>query len=94
MGRGARAAFLEPLEPYSPLMEVFGGKHMLQSRQDGWREALNQLESAIDLLDEADAPGDIGGHLQLAIDRLKSAISRRHKSGYSGGIATSATLWL
>ena len=43
-----------------------------------WSEALRQMRSALDALDDSGAPGDIGSHLDLAICRLEDAI------GFSG----------
>ena len=39
------------------------------------REALSLLSAALNLLDEADAPGDIGAHVDLAHERLRETIS-------------------
>ena len=36
--------------------------------------ALSRMESALELLDEADAPGEIGAYLDMAIVRLKEAL--------------------
>lgn len=37
-------------------------------------EALKHLLSALQLLDDACAPADIGAHLDLALNRLKSVL--------------------
>lgn len=39
-----------------------------------WNEALRQMQSALDALDETEAPADIGSHLDLAICRLEHAL--------------------
>lgn len=38
--------------------------------------ALTLMESALGLLDAADAPHDVGAHLDLAVHRLKEAVER------------------
>ena len=38
------------------------------------RAALDHLESSLQLLDEADAPAEIGAHVDLAIHRLRAAL--------------------
>lgn len=38
--------------------------------------ALKHLSSALELLDDARAPGDIGAHVDLAISRLKDVAGR------------------
>lgn len=35
-------------------------------------DALRKLQQALSLLDQAEAPGDIGAHVDLAIARLQS----------------------
>jgi hypothetical protein len=42
--------------------------------RDSLAAALLQMEGALDLLDQADAPGEIGSHLDLAICRLREAL--------------------
>jgi hypothetical protein len=44
---------------------------------DALREALQLMESALDLLDLAGAPAQIGAHLDLAICELRSATAAR-----------------
>jgi hypothetical protein len=39
------------------------------------RQALQSMESALELLDLAEAPAQIGGHLDLAICALRKALS-------------------
>lgn len=39
-----------------------------------WVEALQHMLSALDMLDETGAPGDVGSHLDLAICRLEKAL--------------------
>ena len=37
-------------------------------------EAMDLIVKALDLVDEADAPSDIGAHLDLARERLRTAL--------------------
>ncbi len=39
--------------------------------------ALQLMEEALELLDQCDAPADIGAHLDLAIQRLRCLVSAR-----------------
>ena len=39
-------------------------------------EALGLLEAALKLIDRADAPGEIGAHVDLAIQRLARMLGR------------------
>lgn len=39
-----------------------------------WTEALLFIQQALDILDETDAPGDIGSHLDLAFCRLEQEL--------------------
>ena len=41
-----------------------------------WSQALHRLTEALSLLDEGDAPPELGAQLDLIIHRLKSAIER------------------
>lgn len=48
-------------------------------------EALAHMESALQLLDDADASADIGAHLDLAIWRLRESMSTEtSKAGGAG----------
>ena len=38
-------------------------------------EACSHIENAMDLLDAADAPGNIAAHLDLALNQLEDALS-------------------
>jgi hypothetical protein len=40
--------------------------------QDDCAAALSLMEQALELLDRADAPAEIGAHLDLAINRLRA----------------------
>ena len=62
---------------------AFGGRFvnpvtMLDDTQDRTRQklkdALHHLQSALDLLDRAGAPGQIGAHVDLAIHQLSGAM--------------------
>lgn len=44
-------------------------------REERLYKALENMESALRLLDDLDAPADIGAHLDLAICRLKELVS-------------------
>ncbi|HJR82851.1 MAG TPA: hypothetical protein VJ775_02885 [Sphingomicrobium sp.] len=46
-----------------------------ESKQELLKKALQHLESGLDFLDDARAPGDIGAHVDLAGHKLKSAIA-------------------
>ena len=46
------------------------------SRESQLAEALQLMQRALGLLDQADEPGDIGAHLDLAINRLSELIER------------------
>ena len=48
------------------------------------REALARMESALQLLDDANAPGEIGALVDLAICRLKDDISRSWPGVHQG----------
>jgi hypothetical protein len=39
-----------------------------------WNDALAHMEQALSILDHADAPPEIGGHLDLAVTRLQEAL--------------------
>ena len=57
------------------------------TRAEKLQSALSNMESALQILDNADAPPDIGAHLDLAICRLKDAVGGfpPHAAGLSGG---------
>jgi hypothetical protein len=40
-----------------------------------WEEALTLMRSALRLLDDSEAPADVGAHLDLAIIRLEAAVA-------------------
>jgi hypothetical protein len=39
-----------------------------------WNEALVHMRGALDILDQSNAPADIGSHLDLAVSRLEEAL--------------------
>lgn len=41
--------------------------------------ALDRMSEALRMLDEADAPAEIGGHLDLAIARLEKHLGAEHR---------------
>ena len=45
-----------------------------ETRVQRWRSALESLEEALRILDESDAPPQIGAQLDLAIQRLREVI--------------------
>ena len=53
------------------------GNENLPSGSDNWSLALRHLNEALKLLDECDAPPEIGAELDMAIHRLRSAIEQR-----------------
>jgi hypothetical protein len=48
------------------------------------RDAADYLQSAIDLLDGASAPGHIAAHVDLGLQQLKDVISTAQGAGSSG----------
>jgi len=55
-------------------------------------QALDQLQLALTLLDEAQAPGQIAAHVDLAIHQLRDAIEARGRSQEPAQIAKKAEL--
>jgi hypothetical protein len=47
-----------------------------QSAGGSLRDALTRMEEALEILDNLAAPGDIGAHLDLAVNRLRQEIGR------------------
>jgi hypothetical protein len=45
-----------------------------------WKQALHLLEEAQTILDESDAPGDVGCHLDMALKRLEACLGARETS--------------
>jgi hypothetical protein len=41
-----------------------------------WGQALNHMQSALKILEETEAPGDVAPHLDLAMSRLEQALGR------------------
>ncbi len=50
-------------------------------------DALNLLQSALDLLDEAAAPAQIGAHVDLALHQLGSLLEEAGNSPAAQGLA-------
>lgn len=50
------------------------GNESASTNSDKWSLALGHLNEALKLLDESDAPPEVGAELDMAIHRLKSAI--------------------
>lgn len=48
----------------------------VQTAQPRLAKALEQMEAALEILDEMEAPGDIGATLDLAIVRLRQALEQ------------------
>jgi hypothetical protein len=42
-----------------------------------WLEALRLMQSALEILDDSEAPGDAGSHLDVAISRLERLVGSR-----------------
>lgn len=47
-----------------------------RGRVQKWTSALKQMSNALNLLDDSDAPRDVGAHLDLAIVRLTDEIEK------------------
>jgi len=68
-----------------------------QVRQQMLTDALIHLQSAIKMLDGADAPGHIAGHVDLALCQLKELMARPHglefrrPGALDGGLQTALT---
>lgn len=52
--------------------------------QKGLCLALTHLQSALDALDEADAPPQIGAHVDLAMHQLREAIANQGPTMHGG----------
>lgn len=52
----------------------------MTSRQDPRSHAMHFLTSALQLLDDSDAPADIGAHVQTAISRLSEVIGESDRA--------------
>lgn len=50
---------------------------MTKVDRDSWSLALRQLTDTLKLLDESNAPLDIGAHIDLAIHCLRAAVEGR-----------------
>jgi hypothetical protein len=50
------------------------GNENASVNSDKWSLALQHLDEALRLLDEGDAPAEVGADLDMAIHRLRSAI--------------------
>lgn len=53
-----------------------GGRKFPDSAGPKQAEAMLWMQQALQLLDETDAPADIGAHLDLAIARLREAMAK------------------
>jgi hypothetical protein len=53
----------------------------LRTGEDRLLTALKHMECALELLDQAEASADIGAHLDLAICRLREALSPEETAG-------------
>ena len=51
------------------------GQASFSSNEEKLEKALICMESALQLLDESDAPADVGAHLDMSISRLKDVMS-------------------
>lgn len=62
------------------------GKHRFKLH-----EALNCMQSALQLLDDAEAPADVGAHLDLAVCRLTEHLSETDVDGVVSEVTPSIT---
>jgi hypothetical protein len=53
----------------------------MQHTDEDLRHALSLMETALSVLDQTDATADIGAHLDLAIERLKTFLGSTEVSG-------------
>ena len=61
-------------------MRLFDGgriltNHSMSRRSELLRAALGHLQAALDLVDQASAPGQIGAHIDLAVNQLADTIA-------------------
>jgi hypothetical protein len=54
-----------------------------RGRIQRWVTALERMSEALKTLDESDGPADVGAHLDLAIERLKTEIATATDSDQS-----------
>lgn len=55
--------------------------------EDAWKEALALMRTALELLDETDAPLHIGAQLEFTISRLEDTIGEEGARSYSSHLA-------
>lgn len=53
------------------------------ARAQLYSEALDRLQSAIEMLDRANAPGHIAAHVDLAMHQLQDVIDRESSEGHA-----------
>lgn len=61
-------------KPAHPIRHLEPPVDQSTSKTDKLAKALSQMESALKLLDQTDAPHDIGAHLDMAICRLRDRL--------------------
>lgn len=71
---GRRARALQDRRPQQ-CSESIVGQTSFSTEEEKLEKALLCMQTALHLLDDADAPADIGAHLDLAICRLKDIIA-------------------
>lgn len=64
------------------------GQSSFQTDQEKLEKALSCMQAALILLDDADAPFDIGAHLDLAICRLMDELPQSARVGGINKIPT------
>lgn len=67
------------------------GQSSFSTNQEKLEKALICMQSALQLLDDANAPDDIGAHLDMAACRLKDALSGVSGVEVGPGVARRAT---
>lgn len=55
---------------------VAAGQGETLEKEGRWALALDRMHEALAILDESDAPAEVGAELDLAINRLADAIAR------------------
>jgi hypothetical protein len=55
---------------------VAAGQGETLEKESRWSLALDRMREALTILDESDAPAEVGAELDLAINRLAEAIAR------------------
>lgn len=59
------------------------GQATFSDRREALEKARSYMEVALELLDQSDAPADIGAHLDLALNRLQAVVESRERDSNS-----------